>query len=464
MTYYHSRVKKSQDMQNNTNIGALGSHSLFMKKFERRLKKDEADERPAETEEPEKIFGPELYRFIIENSHIGFLLIDDTYHVIYVNPEIERITGYSRTEAIGVDFREFLADEGKKLVSERYLERQEGGQRLPRTYEVVIHRKDGRLMTVEINVAVKKAPGEPAISVVQVFGVSERQRFASELAESNKKYRDLFNNVFDLIYIHDLDGNIVETNAHYIAEMGGSRDNIINRNIRDFIPETRRPQFDAYLERIVENGKDEGVLTVELPDGQKRYLEYKNSLIPSNGKPHRIRGSARDITDKRRAEKNLLKMHDALEEKVKERTQALEEANVAMKVLLKKRDADRFDLGEQMIYNIREIISPYIERLKQTSSRDMQKVLIEIIEQNLEDIASPFMRDLSKTLHKLTPSEIQIINLIKHNKTTKEISDLLNISYRTVDTHRANIRKKLGIKNQKINLKSFLLSIGQTEH
>ncbi len=94
----------------------------------------------------------------------------------------------------------------------------------------------------------------------------------------------------------------------------------------------------------------------------------------------------------------------------------------------------------------------------------MQKVLIEIIEQNLEDIASPFMRDLSKTLHKLTPSEIQIINLIKHNKTTKEISDLLNISNRTVDTHRANIRKKLGIKNQKINLKSFLLSIGQTEH
>ena len=152
-------------------------------------------------------------------------------------------------------------------------------------------------------------------------------------------------------------------------------------------------------------------------------------------------------------------MHDALEEKVKERTQGLEETNIAMKVLLKKREDDKRDLEKQMLANIREIIQPYIARLKATPMKERQRVLLEIIESNLEDIASPFMRGLSDSLHKLTPSEIQVINLIKQDKTTKEMAEFLNVSARTVEFHRDNIRKKLGIKNKKINLRSYLLSI-----
>ncbi|MEZ4568278.1 MAG: hypothetical protein R2860_15400 [Desulfobacterales bacterium] len=125
-----------------------------------------------------------------------------------------------------------------------------------------------------------------------------------------------------------------------------------------------------------------------------------------------------DITENKQAELNLLKMHDALEEKVKERTQGLEETNIAMKVLLKKREDDKRDLEKQMLANIREIIQPYIARLKATPERT-PAVLLEIIESNLEDIASPFMQGLSDNLHKLTPSEIQVINLIKQDKTTK---------------------------------------------
>lgn len=165
-----------------------------------------------------------------------------------------------------------------------------------------------------------------------------------------------------------------------------------------------------------------------------------------------------DMTDKKIAENHLLEMHDVLEKKVKERTQGLEDANVALKVLLNKREQDRLDLGEQMVVNVREIIFPYVERLKQTSSKEMRKVLIESVERSLKDITSPFMRNLSIPLHKLTPSEIRILTLIKDNKTTKEIASFLNVSTRTVETHRDNIRKKLGVKNQKVNLRSYLLS------
>jgi DNA-binding CsgD family transcriptional regulator len=59
----------------------------------------------------------------------------------------------------------------------------------------------------------------------------------------------------------------------------------------------------------------------------------------------------------------------------------------------------------------------------------------------------------------LPPKEIQIADLMKKGKTTKEISQILNLSPRTIDIHRHNIRRKLSIDNKKINLQSYLLSL-----
>ena len=149
----------------------------------------------------------------------------------------------------------------------------------------------------------------------------------------------------------------------------------------------------------------------------------------------------------------------AVNEELEVKTINLEEANVALKILLKKRDADKLEFEEKILMNTKDLIMPYIEKLSRSGLNERQNVFVRIIESNLNDIISPFSLKLSSKYLNLTPAEIQVANLVKQGKTTKEIANLLNVSYRTICFHRQNIRKKLGLQNQKANLRSHLMAL-----
>ena len=112
-----------------------------------------------------------------------------------------------------------------------------------------------------------------------------------------------------------------------------------------------------------------------------------------------------------------------------------------------------------MVSNVRELILPYLAKLNNGKLPDKEKAYLDIVVSNLKDIISPFALSLTGKYLSLTPTEIQVANLIKQGKTTKDIAELYNLSARTIEFHRDNIRSKLGIKNKKINLRTHLLSL-----
>jgi DNA-binding CsgD family transcriptional regulator len=192
------------------------------------------------------------------------------------------------------------------------------------------------------------------------------------------------------------------------------------------------------------------------PEGKHWY--YMRVVPMKEEEPARVVVSHEDITALKLTEEALRKSRQELLSQKKN----LEETNIAMKVLLKQRESDRFSLERKVLLNIRESVLPHLEKVKGAPIRKKEKALLEIVESHLNDITSPFLQRFSVLDIVLTPQEMQVASLVRDGKTGKEIADILNVSETTVHFHRRNLRKKLGLKNRKQNLRTFLLSM--TEH
>ena len=160
----------------------------------------------------------------------------------------------------------------------------------------------------------------------------------------------------------------------------------------------------------------------------------------------------------KKAEKLLNKSNEWLEEKVRRQTVELDEKTTALKVLFEQRGVEKKQLEETIISNVKELITPSLRRLKNSKLSSRQQKELNLLEKNLNEIVLPFTNNAHPSYLKLTPTEIQVANFIKHGAPSKDIADSLGLSQRTVDTHRYHIRKKIGISGKGLNLRECLCS------
>ncbi len=137
----------------------------------------------------------------------------------------------------------------------------------------------------------------------------------------------------------------------------------------------------------------------------------------------------------------------------------LEDSNTALKVLLEQRELDKASMEENIVVNIRKLVMPSLEELLLQRLDERNRNLLAIIRSRLDDITSPFLKRLSSVSRLLTPKEIDVAILVREGRTSKEIADLLHVSVSAVDFHRKKIRRKLGLANEKRNLRSYLMTL-----
>ncbi len=324
--------------------------------------------------------------------------------------------------------------------------------------------------------------------------LAERKRTEETLRESEERYRLLLESSPDPIVVYNMHGLATYVNPAFEHTFGFCSDEVLGERI-DFVPDENWPETKEAIENMLSGKKIHLFETKRLTkDGRVLDVQISSTLYRKGD--GNFAGNIvilRDISAQKKAEQTLRKYHDHLEELVEERTAELAktntqleqeieerkkaeealrkreveleaqshhlaEVNTALKVLLKQREDDKKELGENVSSNVKELVSPYVERLNKSRLNTHQKTLVNIIESNLKNMISPFISKLSSKYFSLTPMEIKVANLVKEGKTNKEIAELLCLSKNTILFHRHNIRSKLRLKNKKINLRSHLLS------
>ena len=190
------------------------------------------------------------------------------------------------------------------------------------------------------------------------------------------------------------------------------------------------------------------------------YISVIGGYVPVMKKPtyeeleDKVNTLENEVLRRKQAEKDLRETQKAL--KVKLNT--LKELNASLRILLERREEDTRALGEKVLSNVKELLVPFLDKLSRTQLNARQGAYLDVLRSTLEEIISPFSRELSSKYLSLTPTEIQVAKLVKEGKKSKQIAEMMGLSTRTVESHRDNIRKKLGLKGKR-NLRSSLLSI-----
>jgi DNA-binding NarL/FixJ family response regulator len=261
-----------------------------------------------------------------------------------------------------------------------------------------------------------------------------------------------------------MEDELKQAGFNYVAKRVAGRSAFI-KELKEFSPDLiladySLPGFDgrAALKIAVNKYTDTPFIFVSGALGEELAIE----LLKKGATDYVLKNKlSRLVPSVKRALNELAERNERkkAENELRLKSKSLEEANTALRVLLQHREEDRKAMEEKVITNVKKLALPYIDKLKMLKLNENQLAYVKIIEDNIKDIISPFLRNLTVEHLNLTPREIQITSLVKEGKTTKEITDFLNISATAVDFHRKNIRMKLGIKNKKTNLRSFLLSM-----
>jgi len=423
----------------------------------------------------------------IASSIVGIGISDLEGNITYVNDAALRMWGASdAAEVLGTSALNLAQSEETALeVFQSIIEKDSWSG------EVSGYKKDGSPITIHLSAnLVRNAQGEPVCMMDSFVDITERKKMEEELRIKDFAISSSING----IAIGDLEGNITYVNEAFMKLWGGrDASEVLGKSALTFA----QSQGDAVriLEVVLTTGTWFGEIIAIKRNGTPIAVQLSANMVRNDdGQPVCLLCSFVDITERKITEQKLQKAYESLEQRVEERTEELvrmnirlkkeveerksaqdslvqkeeelklkslnlEEANTALKVLLKRGEQDKKELEEKVLSNVRELALPYLEKLKASGLNDKQMTFVQLLESNLNQIVSPFLQKLSSQYLNLTPTEIQVANLVREGKSTKEISDILNISKRAVEFHRNNIRDKLGLKKEKTNLRSYLLSL-----
>lgn len=220
-----------------------------------------------------------------------------------------------------------------------------------------------------------------------------------------------------------------------------------------------QPEMIAYLGLPVRGANGSLFGTISIQDHRERRFPVALEKLLGQMRD-RLEEQLSMMAHTQRLEELLSRRTQQLVKKSEEQQQArnsLEEVNTALRVLLDKSCGSQREIEERAAAMIRDRVFPHLAELEQQVGDHKGRDAVSRIKQNIDDVVSSFTHDVSSDTISFTPRELEVAELVKQGRTNKEIAAHLQLSSGTIELYRNNIRGKLGLKNKKINLRTYLL-------
>lgn len=280
------------------------------------------------------------------------------------------------------------------------------------------------------------------------------------------KHLEHYKNALDchsIVAETDAAGNITYVNDKFCELSEYARDELMGSNHRILNSGHHAPEFFKELWRVCSSGETwNGNIK-----NRKKYGGYywvKTTIVPFKNETGRVTSHfaiRTDITDqveselKYQAANNRLKQ---LTDKLKLERLALNRKNIALNELISVIEEDKQKIYQNLSGYFDSILFPILDQLTIHSKKEA-KSYFDFFKRALTDATKYFEHHQVILDSRFSPKEIQICNWIRKGSTVKEISAFYNLSPRTIEKHRENIRKKLGLTDKKINLSTYLANL-----
>jgi PAS domain S-box-containing protein len=398
-----------------------------------------------------------LYRNLFENASIGMFQISPEGGFLRCNKAFSEMLGYeSPEEVVSSVFNTatnlHTTPENRDLILSTLEEREWFYGEIPHI------RKDGSIMIGKMAIR-RMLNSDGTIAYLEGIAedITEKKKVEEQLKRYAEEITDLYENAPCGYHSLAEDGTYLRVNRTELSWLGYSREEMVGKmKFSDLLSAEEKALFMTKFSDFKKRGwaRDHEYTVIRKDGSRLPVLINATAVSDENGRYLMSRGSLFDNSDRKHAEEALLER----EKELRVKAQNLQEVNTTLNVLLDTIGKDTEELKERVTTNIREQVLPYLEQLKKTPLDEVQRGFLQIAENRLDEIASPFVKKLTSRYLNLTKREIQIATLIKDGKTTKEIAEILDAKKRAIDFHRENIRKKLGLKNKKSNLQILLRS------
>ncbi len=279
------------------------------KRAEQKLIEEERKYRELYTESKRQ---EEMYRSLLRSSADAIVIYNLRGEVEFISPSFTKIFGWTLEEIRGKQIP--FVPESEKAATTAVIGRLFKEKEPVQNFETKRLTKDGRILNISISGSLfSDVERNHAGMLVVLRDITERVRAEKEIQKSEKRFRDLFNSVSDLIYEQDLEGRFLSFNQAIVNLLGYKPEEIIGKKGPDLMKPELRPYYKSqYLASIRKTGRHQGISVYFTKEGRKVYLEHNSILVKQEGAPPYISGIARDVTERILSNRRIKKLREEM--------------------------------------------------------------------------------------------------------------------------------------------------------